>query len=630
MGSELELQVSGVAPGRYRVSVVHAAAGGTPVDDLRLDVDALLSRRREIETTVLASAVPARRVVSELEEPVRQVGQQLFEALFGGPVGAAYHASLGAAQHQHQRLRISLRLDSPELAQLPWETLFDPELRVYLCRREPLVRHVANDGSEPLAIQPPLRILAMASSPRGLARLDVDAEKAHLANALAGQLDAGRVELTWLPEASWDRLHEHLLDGDWHVLHFVGHGDYDARSDEGLIALVGHDGGPDLVEASRFADLLGEAQPKPRLVVLNSCSSADGGVHDVLSSTGAALVNSGIDAVAAMQFAVSDGAAARFARGFYTALAKGRRVDEAVQSGRLEILGVGKTLEWITPVLYVRGEATQLFDVHGTTPADRRERQPNPDEARQERDLAAGYQRARDAEEAGDWAAAIEAYGTILATRPDYRDASVRQERCRPRLRVADLRAEARLNARAGDWPGVLRLTDAIRHLDPAAVDVDLEATARQALAQAARRADEQRRAQAERDAAENERRGRAEQQRREQAERDRAAATSRVYRSRAGERPSGHGAREPYAPADRSDRAVTTAFVVALIGVILIAPFAGLTSIAALIILYRTKKRRPAAVRTPLAKAAWALSFVGVAITVIGFTVAAVAALRS
>jgi hypothetical protein len=65
-----------------------------------------------------------------------------------------------------------------------------------------------------------------------------------------------------------------------------------------------------------------------------------------------------------MQFSISDVAAIAFARGFYTALAYGRGIDEAVRSGRIGILGIGRgTLEWVTPVLYLRGDDAHLFDV---------------------------------------------------------------------------------------------------------------------------------------------------------------------------------------------------------------------------------------------------------------------------
>lgn len=159
-----------------------------------------------------------------------------------------------------------------------------------------------------------------------------------------------------------------LLSESWHVLHFIGHGDYDPTTDEGLIALVGQEGRPNLVGAERLADLLNEAHPTPRLVVLNSCSSGEEGTQDLFSGTAAGLVRSGISAVAAMQFTISDTAAIAFAKGFYTAIAHGHTIDDATRSGRISILGAGGTLEWVTPVLYVRGDTTELFDVSKRSP----------------------------------------------------------------------------------------------------------------------------------------------------------------------------------------------------------------------------------------------------------------------
>jgi hypothetical protein len=109
-------------------------------------------------------------------------------------------------------------------------------------------------------------------------------------------------------------------------------------------------------------DLLGQADPMPRLVVLNSCSGATTGTGDLFSGTAAALVRGGISAVAAMQYEISDSAAVAFARGFYTALARGRGIDKALSSGRVAILGTSDTtLEWVTPVLYLRGDRTHLY-----------------------------------------------------------------------------------------------------------------------------------------------------------------------------------------------------------------------------------------------------------------------------
>ncbi|HLJ98935.1 MAG TPA: CHAT domain-containing protein [Streptosporangiaceae bacterium] len=379
MNGDIELEIGlGPEPGSYEVRVISAAAGGSPSGTLILDVPDMLSKRDLLEATVLASAVP-RRAVSAAEQPVREVGRQLFQALFAGPVYGMYRASLGAAQQRGKRLRVVLRLTAPELAALPWETLFDPETETYLCRQEPLVRHVpAPYTADPLEVRPPLRILGLVASPRDLPPLDIEAEKSHLAEALADPIADGLVEVVWVPTATWAGVQTRLHAGEWHVLHFVGHGDYDTRTDEGLLALVGADGQADLVEAGRLADLLGEAQPAPRLVMLNSCSSGQTGGNDVFSGTAATLVRSGISAVAAMQFAVSDTAAIAFARGFYSAIAHGRTVDEAARSGRISILGAPHSLEWLTPVLYVRGRATQLFTMTPPEPGRQPPAQPPP------------------------------------------------------------------------------------------------------------------------------------------------------------------------------------------------------------------------------------------------------------
>ena len=209
----------------------------------------------------------------------------------------------------------------------------------------------------------PLRILGIISSPRGLAALDVEAERERLEAALHDHLREGRVELSWLEDVTWGGLHNKLLREPWHVLHFVGHGGYDPQSDEGLIALVGREGRADYVPASSLADLINEAEPTPRLVVLNSCESGATGTTDLFAGTAATLVRSGVHSVVAMQFAVSDYAALAFARGFYVALASGRRLGDAVRSGRIGILGTNRdTLEWVTPVLYLRGDDTRLLD----------------------------------------------------------------------------------------------------------------------------------------------------------------------------------------------------------------------------------------------------------------------------
>ena len=366
MDTVMELEIGpGPEPGSYVVHVLRSVGGGEPTETITLNLDDLVNRRPHLEATVLASSVSARRIMSDTEAAIQDVGRRLFDSAFTGSIASAYRTSMAVASERGKSVQISLRLTAPGLAALPWEALYDPETQTYLCRKEPLVRNVPAPYS-PAALQlsPPLRVLAMISSPRGLPSLDIEDERERLEAALKPHLDSGRVELHWLEDASWEGIHGKLLEREWHVLHFIGHGAYDTETDEGVLAFVGRDGRADYVAASSLADLLDEADPTPRLVVLNSCQSGAAGTSDLFSGTAAALAHSGIRAVAAMQFSISDIAAIAFARGFYTALAYGRGIDEAVRSGRIGILGIGRgTLEWVTPVLYLRGEDAHLFDM---------------------------------------------------------------------------------------------------------------------------------------------------------------------------------------------------------------------------------------------------------------------------
>ena len=169
--------------------------------------------------------------------------------------------------------------------------------------------------------------------------------------------------MVWVEGGSWGALQQQLMAGPWHVLHVIGHGG--VRAQGGVLALEDEKtGNASMVGAARFARLLHACRPVPRLVVLNSCSSGESAADDLLSSTAASLVHSGITATVAMQFAVTDPAALAFSRGFYQAMAHNIAVDEAVRLGRIAIDGTGEqTLEWVTPVVYLRTDDTRLFEL---------------------------------------------------------------------------------------------------------------------------------------------------------------------------------------------------------------------------------------------------------------------------
>jgi hypothetical protein len=358
------------APGRFRVQVVSSPAGEAR-SVVELDAAGLLARRTELEQTVLSLGTLDQSGMQPAEQHLREVGQELFAAMLGkGKVAECYRASAAVAAAGGHRFRVVVRIDDPVLAGLPWEAMYDDMAGRYLCRSDQLIRRLpVTPVAAPLAVDPPLRILGVASAPADLPPLDVNFERDQLQRALAEPASRGLVEVVWAPQAAWADLQDLLLSEQWHVLHYIGHSDYDSRRGEGVLALTGQDGRADLVGANRLVDLLGQASPMPQLVVLNSGAGAVAGVSDLFSSVAAALIRGGVSAVVAMQYMISDGAALAFARGFYSAIGHGRGVDEAVSSGRAAILGLSsQTLEWVTPVLYLRGHDSRLFTVASAAP----------------------------------------------------------------------------------------------------------------------------------------------------------------------------------------------------------------------------------------------------------------------
>jgi WD40 repeat protein len=355
--------------GKFRVDVLSSPDGGLASEVAALDVPALMDRHRELEHAVLVSGISARGHFPE-EKQIIDVGRTLFTALLGtGEVFGRYRSALTHAQRGDEGLRVVLRTDDPALAALPWESMYDEGIGGYVCRRVELVRHVGVPlGVPPIAVQPPLRVLGIVSSPRGLTPLDVTREKEQLAKALAPLAERGLAELVWAPSAVWAELQDTLRSGTWHVVHFIGHGDFDSHLREGVLLLTGEDGGEHVVAASQLINLFRTAKPAPRLVVLNSCSGAAGSGSDLFAGTATALVRGGFCAVVAMQYRISDHAAINFSRGFYGAIACDRNIDEAVSDGRTAIIGrSSRTLEWVTPVLYLRGGESRLFVIKPPT-----------------------------------------------------------------------------------------------------------------------------------------------------------------------------------------------------------------------------------------------------------------------
>lgn len=366
---DFELKIGTPAGRAVPVSVIGSPAGEGSADmTFPYDSLALENRLQALQLALLSAGPGRRRLVPQHEQAVQTFGAEMFDALFAGDIRSLFDRSRQEAIRRGVDLRIQLRFESADMAALPWEFLYDARRAEYLSlsTTTPIVRYVElADPQEPLAVAPPLRLLAMAAGPSDLPVLDVAQERRRMEAAL-GPLE-GRFELEWVKGETWRDLQAALRHGPWHAFHFVGHGGFDANLGEGIIALTADDGTTHRLSATDLGRLLGDHHPL-RLAVLNACEGARADRLDVFSSTAAVLVRRGTPAVVAMQYEITDSAAVELSRAFYGALATGLAVDESLGEARKAVaLAVPGTLEWGTPVLYLRAPDSRIFDIDRTT-----------------------------------------------------------------------------------------------------------------------------------------------------------------------------------------------------------------------------------------------------------------------
>jgi hypothetical protein len=297
-----------------------------------------------------------------------QAGGELFRTVFQGELLKAFEGCLAKARGG-PGLRIRLRLnDVPQLAGLPWEYLYDAEGRGFLAlsSRTPVVRYLElSEGLSTLLVEPPLRVLAVISTPKGYRELaEADEEWRRLCTSLEPLRRSGLIEVERLPRPTPEALEARLRTGrPVHVLHFVGHGGFSQLRGEGVLVFEDEAGNGVPVGGPSLAYLF-QDHPSLRLAVLNACNGARASREDTFAGTAQVLVQRGVPAVIAMQAEVMDETACSFAEKFYRALAAGLPVDACVGEVR-RALAAERNPEWGTPVLYLRATDGRLFAVEG-------------------------------------------------------------------------------------------------------------------------------------------------------------------------------------------------------------------------------------------------------------------------
>lgn len=356
---------------RYRAFVVDAPAGE---DSVVFDLPFALDARPRLGGFGLVRGMSRHLGAADdtgSATSLIDVGSRLFEAVFQDNVQTLLAASLSSVAQEGAGLRLRLRFekDAAGLATLPWETLYDPTQGhfVGLGEQSPILRYLSLPRSRSaLLVEPPLRVLAVLSSPADLPPLNMEREWQAIQDALAGLTADGKFVLERLATPSLAALQDRLLGEPVHILHFVGHGVFDESSQAGSLALEDVRGRSHLVRGEQLATLL-RNHPAMRLAYLNACEGALASGQSVFTGVAQTLVREGLPAAVAMQAEITDNGAIELARTFYTALAAGRPVDAALTQARVA-LSVAGSSEWAIPVLFSRSPDNRLFDIRQVLP----------------------------------------------------------------------------------------------------------------------------------------------------------------------------------------------------------------------------------------------------------------------
>ena len=282
-----------------------------------------------------------------------------------------------------QGLRIHLTLDAYELADIPWEYIYmgdqdtpaaqkDSSGFLALDRgvsilRTPKLEQVKTEMA-PVPNQA-LRMIVLLSNPEGTDDLDIKTEQANIDKAVREIRD---IAVQYYPDATIGSLEDATIN-EAHIFHYSGHAKFNvelgSKEGVGFLELTGEFGGKEPFAAVKLASLL--RRRGVRLALLGACESSRVDRINAWTGIAPALMRAGIPAVVGMQFSVLDENAIHFSKAFYTVLAAGKSIDEAVSAGRRAISNRtdDEERDWGAPVLYLRAEGDGVLFPRATDKA---------------------------------------------------------------------------------------------------------------------------------------------------------------------------------------------------------------------------------------------------------------------
>lgn len=311
---------------------------------------------------------------------MQQLGIQLWQWLFDGPIQNSLSQSQGIAIGLDKPLRLRLEVREPDLTVLPWEIMQPQPGKQAVSLSQQLLFSRTTSDVDPL---PALRseqflkiLLVLGQDDEVPSGTDADeiprrsTESAlkleQEATALAQILQSGSqpflngftpivpCHVDTLLQPSPSELIEYLETETYNVLFYSGHGV--PAPDGGLLFL--RSGAA--LSGTELAQVLTRCHVK--LAVFNACWGAQPDHHNQQaiprSSLSEVLIHHGVPAVLAMRDSIADREASSFIQAFAQALAERLPIDQAVAVARQHLLTLYKFNQpaWTLPVLYMHPE----------------------------------------------------------------------------------------------------------------------------------------------------------------------------------------------------------------------------------------------------------------------------------
>jgi CHAT domain-containing protein len=208
----------------------------------------------------------------------------------------------------------------------------------------------------------PLRILVVIAAPDDQKSLATEEENGLIQAALDEAVRDHRVQVAYLDDATLPAIGEALRRFQPHVLHYTGHGSYDAEKERSYLALEDDSGRTKNAGIKELRPHLKDAKGL-RLVLLSGCQTARTSDVDAFSGVATGLLQEDIPAVLAMQYSILDQSGIELAEAFYAALAQGEAPAQAIQRARLALwqFDEGPGYDWGVPALYLRAQGMRLL-----------------------------------------------------------------------------------------------------------------------------------------------------------------------------------------------------------------------------------------------------------------------------